>query len=210
MIDVFWTQFAEQSIAEIVAVVLAIAYVLLAAKQNIWCWPCALISTAIYTWIFWDVSLFFQAVLNFYYLIMAVYGWVSWKKMHEKDGETVVTWSVRRHLTTMLGIGIISVVTFYATTTVFAEKIVFLDVFVAIASGAVTYLMATKVLENWLYWMVINLLAAYLYFSNGLVLTGVLFFGYVLFSIYGYIKWRDSKHIEVTTVNQITEQGVNK
>lgn len=209
MIDAFWTQFAEQSLAEIVAVVLAIAYVLLAAKQNIWCWPCALFSTAIYTWIFWDVSLFFQAVLNFYYLIMAVYGWVYWKKMHEKEGEAVVSWPLRQHLATLVGIAIATAITFYVSTSIFAETIVFLDVLVAVASAAVTYLMATKVLENWLYWMIINSLAAYLYFSAGLVLTGVLFVGYVMFSVYGFVKWRSSQRTEIPSDNQTSVANTN-
>ena len=67
----FLSQIAATSKLEWLAVVLAIAYVLLAAKQNSWCWLCAFASTAIYTWLFWQVTLPFQSMLNFFYMIMA-------------------------------------------------------------------------------------------------------------------------------------------
>ena len=60
-LELFQQQWAAQSGWEIIAVVLALAYVWLAARQSIWCWPCALVSTGIYTWIFWQVTLPFQA-----------------------------------------------------------------------------------------------------------------------------------------------------
>ncbi|MDP5041289.1 MAG: nicotinamide mononucleotide transporter family protein, partial [Paraglaciecola sp.] len=72
-------QLSAQSGLEALAVVLALAYVWLAAKQNIWCWPCALLSTAIYTFVFWEVTLPFHALLNVYYMLMAVYGWLQWQ-----------------------------------------------------------------------------------------------------------------------------------
>ena len=76
----FTSQIAATSLLEWVAVVLAIAYVLLAAKQNSWCWLCAFVSTAIYTWLFWQVTLPFQSALNFFYMIMAGYGYYQWSK----------------------------------------------------------------------------------------------------------------------------------
>jgi nicotinamide mononucleotide transporter len=65
-------QLAALSWLELIAVVLALAYVWLAARQNIWCWPCAFVSTGIYIWLFWQVSLPFHTLLNVYYLMMAV------------------------------------------------------------------------------------------------------------------------------------------
>src|SRR3989304_4735681 len=61
------------------AVGLAIAYLLLAARENILCWYCALLSSAIYIALFWQVSLFMESALNIYYMVMAVYGWQQWR-----------------------------------------------------------------------------------------------------------------------------------
>ncbi len=64
---------------EAIARVLAIAYILLAIRQNIWCWPAAFLSTLIYAVLFFEVSLLMDSMLNLYYLVMAIYGWYSWK-----------------------------------------------------------------------------------------------------------------------------------
>ncbi len=74
----FVSQFLQTSVLEWLAVILAIAYVWLAARQNVWCWAAAFTSTALYTWIFWQVSLPFQSALNVFYMVMAVYGYWQW------------------------------------------------------------------------------------------------------------------------------------
>jgi nicotinamide mononucleotide transporter len=71
---------------EAVAVVLAIAYLLLAVKENILCWLFAFMSTAIYTVLFWDVSLLMESALNGYYMAMAVYGWYQWTRGGRNGG----------------------------------------------------------------------------------------------------------------------------
>ena len=63
---------------EAIAVVFAMAYLLLAVKENILCWLFAFMSTAIYTVLFWDVSLLMESALNVYYMAMAIYGWYQW------------------------------------------------------------------------------------------------------------------------------------
>ncbi len=190
MIDALWQQAIAQTWQEWLAVALAVAYVLLAARQNIWCWPAALVSTAIYTWLFWDVALFFQSALNFYYLLMAVYGWLHWKKLQHEQPEKVGTWTIKRHVAVISSILLVTAVVYASTVWLFATEVMLLDVLVAIGSAFVTFLMARKVLENWLYWIVLNSMAAYLYLSAGLMPTGVLFAFYVVFAAYGYFKWR--------------------
>ena len=67
---------------------------------------------------------------------------------------------------------------------------IYLDAFITVFSVFTTVLVAHKVRENWLYWIIINLFAAYLYFAKDLALTGILFLCYTGFAIYGYIQWR--------------------
>ena len=71
---------------EIFAVFFAVTYLILAVRQNIFCWYAAFFSTAIYTFLYWDVSLYMESILNIYYLLMAIYGWVNWNnKKNEID-----------------------------------------------------------------------------------------------------------------------------
>jgi nicotinamide mononucleotide transporter len=185
----FLVQLAATSFLEGIAVALALAYVWLAARQNIWCWPCALVSTAIYTWLFWNVSLPFHTGLNFYYLIMAVYGLIKWRDSHA-DILVVKSWPISRHVMCVVGLIIGAIALSYFASSALDVNYIYLDAFVTVFSVFTTILVAHKVRENWLYWIVINLFASYLYFAKDLVLTGILFICYTGFAVYGFVKWR--------------------
>jgi nicotinamide mononucleotide transporter len=185
----FLAQLAATSFLEGIAVALALAYVWLAARQNIWCWPCALVSTAIYTWLFWNVSLPFHTGLNFYYLIMAVYGLIKWRDSHA-DILVVKSWPISRHVMCVVGLIIGAVALSYFASSVLDVNYIHLDAFITVFSVFTTILVAHKVRENWLYWIVINLFASYLYFAKDLILTGILFICYTGFAVYGFVKWR--------------------
>lgn len=185
----FLAQLTSTSGLEGIAVVLALAYVWLAARQNIWCWPCALVSTAIYTWLFWHVSLPFHTGLNFYYLIMAIYGWMQWRNK-DADLITVQSWDLTRHAICILALSIGAWGLSQFASTVLDANFLYLDAFITVFSVFTTVLVAHKVRENWLYWIVINIFAAYLYFAKDLALTGILFLCYTGFAIYGYSQWR--------------------
>lgn len=184
-----WTLPELPKLIEWFAVLLAIAYVWLAARQNIWCWLCAFVSTAIYTWLFWEYSLPFQSGLNIYYMLMAVYGWYQWRGQQQQE-LAVSRWSVSRHAIVIVVLCVISVgfVQFFSGW--FDVKYLYLDVFTTIFSVFTTVLVAHKVIENWLYWMVINTAIAYLTFLKGMYPTALLYIAYVGFAIYGYLQWQ--------------------
>ncbi len=180
---------------ELLAVILAITYLLLAMRENILCWYAAFISTAIYTVIFWDVSLFMESLLNVYYMGMAVYGWQQWRqpnttKTGREETRAVITWSPKAHLLTLAAIVLCSVIsgTLLATNTEASWP--YLDSFVTWASVITTYMVAKKVLENWLYWIVIDLIAIPLYIDRELYLTALLFISYVIIAIFGFLSWQ--------------------
>ncbi|WP_293758989.1 nicotinamide riboside transporter PnuC [uncultured Paraglaciecola sp.] len=182
-------QLAATSFLEGIAVVLAVVYVWLAARQNIWCWPCALVSTGIYTWLFWNVSLPFHTGLNFYYLIMAVYGLMKWRES-QADTLLVQSWPLSRHIICIIVLTIGSVTLSYFASSMLDADHIYLDAFITVFSVYTTILVAHKVRENWLYWIVINIFASYLYFAKDLTLTGILFLCYTGFAVYGFIQWR--------------------
>ena len=96
-------QAQDMAVIEAVAVLMAAGYLLLAIRQNIWCWLCAGISTAIYVWVFVDARLYMESVLNAFYFAMAVYGWYVWRYERDDDSELpVTTWPVARHAVAVL------------------------------------------------------------------------------------------------------------
>ncbi len=178
---------------EAVAVVLAAAYLVLAMKGSILCWFAAFASTAIYTALFWKVSLLMESVLNVYYMAMAIYGYQQWTKGRGSDESiTVISWSVKRHVQIILLTAIISAIVGYLMSTYTKASYAYLDAATTCFAVMTTYLVAKKVLENWLYWVVIDFVSIYLYLQKGLMLTSMLFILYVGMAIGGYFLWRTS------------------
>jgi nicotinamide mononucleotide transporter len=187
----FLSQIAATSKLEWLAVVLAIAYVLLAAKQNSWCWLCAFASTAIYTWLFWQVTLPFQSMLNFFYMIMAGYGYYQWSKGGGEGTEKRVrSWPLWIHLTIVPVLLCCAWGLSKLVTAQFNSDHLLLDASIQLLSIVTTFMVAHKVLQNWIYWFFINLASAFLYFQVGMALSACLFLGYVGFSIFGYLQWQ--------------------
>ena len=176
---------------ENLAVVLAVAYLLLAMWENSLCWYAAFISTAIYTLLFWHVSLLMESALNVYYMAMAVYGWWQWQKGGARhSGIAIQRWRMGRHVQVVTGILLISVLSGWLLSRNTEAAWPYLDSFTTWASVATTYMVAKKVLENWLYWVVIDALSIFLYLDRGLYSTAVLFVVYVVIAVFAYFNWR--------------------
>ena len=183
--------FNSLSLWEGVAVVLAIAYLLLAARENILCWYCALLTSAIYTALFWQVSLFMESVLNIYYMVMAVYGWQQWRYGGTNDaGARIRTLSGSNHCWIIGIVLLLSLVNGYWLSHHTSAAWPYVDAFMTWASVITTWMVARKILENWIYWMVIDSLSIPLYINRGLYLTAILFVGYVIIVVFGYLGWR--------------------
>ena len=102
------------STLELISVILAVAYLLLAIRQNIWCWYCAAVSTACYAWIFVDARLYMESALNVFYFAMAIYGWYSWRQgTGGNESRPVVVWSLGVHAKALLCIIAVSAISGY-------------------------------------------------------------------------------------------------
>jgi nicotinamide mononucleotide transporter len=189
---------------EMAAVLLAIGYLLLAVRENIWCWYCAFASTAIYTVLFWDVSLLMESALNVYYMGMAVFGWYQWTRGNASgEGVSIQSLSRNQHLIIIVAIGNLSLISGYLLSQYSDAAWPYVDSFTTWASVITTWLVAKKYLENWLYWIVIDTVSIPLYLDRGLPLTALLFAGYVIIAITGYISWKN--HLGSDPIRQ---QGV--
>lgn len=184
------------SLLEVTAVVFAMAYLLLAVRENVLCWLFAFLSTAIYTVLFWDVSLLMESALNVYYMAMAVYGWYQWTRGGTNGDElphalAVRSMSASQHVWVIGAIVILTAVSGYLLGEHSSAAWPYVDSFTTWASVITTYLVARKYLQNWLYWIVIDAVSVPLYIDRGLNLTALLFIAYVVIAVVGYFKWRD-------------------
>ncbi len=176
---------------ETLAVLLGIGYLILAMRESSLCWYCAFFSTALYVWIFGDVSLYMESALNLYYMAMAIYGWLQWQRGGvDKSGVKIIRWTARQHI---LGVVIILGASFtsgYLLSSNTAAKLPYLDSFTTWGSVFTTIMVAQKVLENWLYWIVINSVSIYLYIDRGLDQTAAMFFLYLVLATIGFSTWK--------------------
>ncbi|WP_372771240.1 nicotinamide riboside transporter PnuC [Pseudoalteromonas sp.] len=183
--------FTAMSYWEYIAVTLGLAYLVFVMKESLWAWPCAFVSTFIYTLLFWNGALLMESLLNFYYLAMAVYGFYCWRNGKEKKALPISSWKFNTHLIIITVTSLISLTLGYVMDNYTHADFAYLDSFTTCFAVMTTYLVAKKVLENWFYWLVIDAASIYLYLQKGYFPTVVLFAIYTGMVIWGYLQWRE-------------------
>lgn len=178
---------------EILAVTLAILYLLLAIRQNIWCWAAAAVSTSLYLFIMYEAKLYMESALQIFYLGMAAYGWHEWRMGGENHTELKVsTWPLKYHVVAVAVVFLLVFVSGELLTRYSSAALPFADSFTTWGAVVATYMVARKILENWIYWFVIDAVSVYLYLSRELYFTAVLFVAYLVMIVFGYRSWRKS------------------
>ena len=190
-------------LTEWVAVVSGIIYVMLASKENIWCWPFAILSSFLYVYLCIEFKLYIESILQTFYLVMGIVGWYVWSQQKAVDhsrniidtpsresSSAIITWDIKRHVlnSVLSGIAAVALGYFFETNTDQANP--YIDAFTTVFSLVATFMVVRKVLENWIYWIVIDVVSMYLYYQRGLSLTVVLYFIFTLLAIIGFISWR--------------------
>lgn len=180
---------------ELTAVALAIAYVVLAIRQSLWCWPAAMLSAGIYTLLFADGRLYMESILQVFYVLMAFYGLWQWLQ-GKRSGEGPLPVSERPlkwHAKWICALLTTSLLVAFLLSTYSAAEQVYLDTLTTVFSLFATYLVARKVLENWLYWIVIDAAYVVLFWSKGFFATALLFALYTIMAAIGFWRWRKDR-----------------
>jgi nicotinamide mononucleotide transporter len=177
---------------ETIAVVLGIAYLLFAMRENSLCWYCAFISTGIYIWIFGDVSLYMESALNAYYMVMAVYGWYQWQRGGNSSEGIKLSGlgSKKSSVRHWLSVGFVGSIRAICYRKIPMPECLILIPLLPWGSVITTYMVARKVIENWLYWIVIDSVSIFLYIDRELYQTAGLFALYLVLAVIGYLAWR--------------------
>jgi len=186
-------QARAQSVPEVIAVVAAIAYLGFAIRQQIVCWLFAAISTAIYIGLFIEAKLYMESLLNLFYLVMAGYGWYVWRSGGQGGHDRpVVIWRRSVHLKAIVALGLLSLLSGYLLNRYSDAAFPYVDSLTTWFAVWGTFLVARKVLENWWYWLLIDIASVFIYWSRDLQLTSLLFVVYVIMIPFGIISWTKS------------------
>jgi nicotinamide mononucleotide transporter len=186
-------QAKAQSLPEVVAVIAAVLYLVFAIREKIICWMFAAISTAIYVGLFVAAKLYMESALNVFYLAMAGYGWYVWSS-GRSDGhdKPIVVWSLQVHAVAIAAIVILSSINGYLLSAYSDAAYPYIDSLTTWSAIWATFLVARKVLENWWYWLAIDIASIFIYWSRDLQLTSLLFAVYVIMIPIGLVSWTKS------------------
>jgi len=179
---------------EIAGALLGIAYIFFSVKQHIVTWLLGLLTSLFYISVFFSSKFYADMSLQFYYVYISIYGWIIWVR-----GETGTTGKVplpvrRTNKKQMVILSLISLVLFlliYLILEYLTDSPVPVgDAFTTALSIVATWMLAKKLIEHWLIWIVVDLVSLALYVYKGLYPTSALFFIYTVAAFWGYLEWR--------------------
>ena len=184
------SNFIVQNWLESTAVIFAILYLILAVKQNILCWTAGIISSVLYFFIMQKAGLYMEAYLQVFYVVMGIYGWSQWSASNASNPSFIVnTWSKYQHMIAISIILALSLLSGFLLERYTDAALPFLDALVSWGAVVATYMVAKKLLENWIYWFVIDATSIFLFIERGLWLSAILFATYLVIIFFGYQSW---------------------
>ncbi len=184
-----WEGVMATSIIEWLAVTSSILYVVLITKQSIFGWFFAFIGSTLFVYLCYSGGLYIEAILQFFYVIMAVFGWFSWNNtaVNEKG---IKLWGVKNHLYNIILSGGLAFILGYFFDLYTNQVNPYLDAFTTCYSLSATFMVTRKVLGNWIYWIVIDLSSVYLYAQQDYNLTAVQYVIFTVLAVIGFVTWR--------------------
>lgn len=202
----------QQSWIELVGVISGLLCVYLAAINNIWNWPFAIISVALYVFIFYEARLYADMGLQFYFLGINIYGWYYWSRRPASKVKVPVAAITVKEI-------IWSVITVVAVTPALGYLLVrlspilhyqpaaypYLDSFCTACSIVAQVFLARKVMETWLIWIFVDIIYAGVYMMKNLQPTAFMYVVYVMIALFGYLDWR--KHYRGQVSPQPSPRG---
>lgn len=181
----FW----QTSNTEWLAIITSLCYVILAAYQKRACWYFAFSSSVLYIFIGFEAKLYPDMVLNTFYAAMALFGWFQWKeKTTESTQVNTRPWNW--HLIALLLMVFCGLATGFILDRFTDQAYPYLDSLAFFGSLIATWMITKKIVENWLYFVFIDLGMSYVYFFRGYILTSILFLVYTVIALRAFFTWR--------------------
>lgn len=193
----------QTSIWEWLAVASSLLYVILITYKVLAAWIFAALSSVLYIYLCYSNRLYLESILQVFYFGMAIYGWFMWTSDDDTKDVTVIQWPLKYHIYNILISGALMLLFGYIFDQYSNQANPYLDAFTTIFSLMATFMVAKKVLENWIYWIIIDAFSVYLFASRGLYMTSVLFILYTLIAIFGYFSWKKQFNLDKTLIDKL-------
>ncbi len=205
--DYFFGQYAEYDtldiVLEIVAVIFGLLSVWFSKQNNIWVFPTGLISTSIFVYLLLKWGLIGDMLINVYYFIMSLYGWYIWTRKIDAEHFTPITTVTKKENRISIFIFIGTVIFVFVVYQVFDKWnswTAYVDTITTAIFFVGMWLMAKRKVENWIYWIIGDIISVPLYFYKGFTFTSFQYLIFTILAIYGYYAWKKniSRNLQIS------------
>ena len=197
--DFFFGQYSGYEtvdiVLEIVAVFFGFLSVWFSKQNNVLVFPTGMISTIIFVYLLLKWELFGDMMINGYYFIMSVYGWYIWTRKVDEEHVTPISKTSFNEKKTSLAIFLGTLVFVFLVYNVFdkwTSWVAYIDTITTAIFFVGMWLMARRKLENWIFWIIGDVISVPLYFYKGFTFTSLQYLGFTVIAIFGYIAWKKS------------------
>ncbi|MFD1956797.1 nicotinamide riboside transporter PnuC [Paenibacillus thailandensis] len=183
--------YTSSTTLEVVATATGLLSVWLTARENIWAWPVGLVNVGCFFFMFEEAKLYADMTLQIFFFILSVYGWAVWL-MKREGADVRPTRRIKMGTAVWLGAlaVVLSAVWGYVLETYTDASIPYADAFIATFSLVAQYLLSSKVLENWICWVAVDVMSIAMYAYKELYALSFLYVIFLLIAASGYVSWR--------------------
>lgn len=195
--DFFFGQYSDYQtmdiVLEIVAVVFGFLSVWFSKQNNILVFPTGMISTAIFVYLLFKWELLGDMMINGYYFAMSVYGWYIWTRKVDSTYVTPISTTTQKEKQISIGIFITTlffVFVVYKSFDKWIGWVAYVDTLTTAIFFVGMWLMARRKIENWIFWIIGDVISVPLYLYKGFTFTSFQYLGFTIIAIYGYLAWK--------------------
>ena len=175
------------------AVLFGIVSVYLSVRENIWSWPTAIVNVTLYIFVFHRARLYADMALQVVYIAISVYGWYEWLHGGRGKSPLAVSRGTRRLAALLIAIGVAAAAILGTLLARYTNaSLPYLDATTTTTSLIAQWMMARKILENWLVWVAVDVVYIGMFVYKSLVLTAGLYAVFLVLSLMGYFRWKRS------------------
>ncbi|NOU46260.1 MAG: nicotinamide mononucleotide transporter [Bacteroidales bacterium] len=189
--EIFLQNLYQTTLLEIIAVVFGLLSVWYSWQVNILVYPTGIVNVLIYVYICFHAGLYADMGINWIYFVMSVYGWYNWTRKKEEKTVVKIAWlSLKGHVTAVLIVIISFVMISYVLVNYTDSTVPYIDAFTTSVFIVGMWLMAIKKIENWIYWIIGDIICLPMFYYKGLVFTSFQYFIFLILAVMGYYSWR--------------------
>ncbi len=183
--------YGRQNWFELLAALTGFVCVYLNAKENVWGWPISIVSAFCYIFIFYEDTFYADMALQGFFIAVGFYGWYEWLYGGAKQDTLAITRISRGHAVLSLITGVVfsALFAYLLSTRTDAQQPV-IDSTLTVFSLIAQYLLARKILENWIIWIGVDIFYVPVFLGRGRYVTAALYFTYLILAVMGYLRWR--------------------